>query len=159
MPHYCDSVELEEWWGGWLATSVYTIEEYEDNHGKMRKRINFISYGDDRNWEKISEMLYSICCGITKKFHPKSDEEFYHLANEAMAVLMTKIKDGRMRFTPRCEGGSPVFNLITTTVSRILCTYKNKQKRSKQRHAKYVVKEVSEKAPELLPSVRPLYEY
>jgi len=159
MPHYCDSIELEEWWGGWLATSIHIVEEYEDNRGKKRQRIKFISYGDERNWKKISEMLYSICCGIAKKFHPKSDEEYYHLANEAYVVLMTKIKDGKVKFIPRCEGGSPLFNLITTTVSRILCTYMNKQKRSKQHHAKFVVKEVSEKAPELLSSVRTLYEY
>jgi hypothetical protein len=132
--HYCDSIELEEWWSGWNATN------------------------DERNWNIMSEMLYSICCGITKKFNPKSDEEFYNLANEGMTKLMIKIKTGKLKFKARCDGGSPVFNLVTTTVQRILFSYCNQQKNRKIRHSKYVMREVQEKAPELLSSVRSLYE-
>lgn len=159
MAHYCDSAELEEWWAGWLATAIYTREKYEDKSGKKRERINFTQFGDERNWEKMSEMLYSICCGITKKFSPKTDEEFYNLANEAMTKLLVKIQTGKLKFTPTCLGGSPVFNLVTTTVQRILYSYMNQQTTRRKRHAKFVVKTVQEKAPELLASVRPLYEY
>lgn len=158
MPHYCDSVELEEWWAGWMATAVYETDQYTDDKGNDRVRLNFVEFGDQRNWDKMSEMLYSICCGITKKFNPKSDEEFFNLANEAMSKLMVKIKTGKLRVIPRCEGGSPAFNLITTTVQRILYSYCNQQKNRKVRHSKYVIKEVTEKAPELLSSVRNLYE-
>lgn len=159
MAHYCNSVELEEWWAGWLATSVYDVEKYVDQNGKKKERIHIQVKGDDRNWEKMSEMLYSICCGITKKFSPKSDEEFYNLANEAMTKLLMKIESGKLRYTPTCQGGSPIFNLVTTTVQRILFSYMNQQTNRKKRHSKYVIKTVQEKAPELLASVRPLYEY
>lgn len=158
MPNYCDSNELEEWWAGWLATSVYEIIKYEDKKGKERARIDFKHFGDDRNWEKMSEMIYTICCGITKRFNPRTDEDFDNLANEAMIKILTKIKDGKLKFIPKHEGGSPVFNLITTTVHNTLCSYMNHQKNRKKRHSKFVIKEVSQKAPELLSSVRALYE-
>jgi len=157
--HYCNSIELEEWWAGWLATSKFeVIEEFDDKKKKMKRRIEFIKMGDERNWEIMSEMLYSICLGIAKNFRPKSDEEYHNLANEAMTALMNKIVTGKLNYKPRCEGGSPVFNLVTTTVHRILCSYKNKQKNAKIRHSKFVMKEVSEKAPELMSSVKSLYE-
>lgn len=158
MANYCDSTELEEWWAGWLATSTYDVDRYTDTKGKDRTRIEFHCFGDDRNWEKMSEMIYSICCGITKRFNPKTDEEFDNLANEAMIKVLTKIKDGKLKFTPKHEGGSPVFNLITTTVHNTLCSYMNNQKNRKKRHSKFVLREVSQKAPELLSSVRFLYE-
>lgn len=155
--HYCNSQDLEEWWSGWLATSKY--ETYEVDHkGKKLTRINFIKYGDDRNWTKMSEMLYNICLGIAKNFRPKCDDEYYNLANEAMIRFMNKIKEGKIVYIPRCQGGSPVFNLATTTIHRLLCSYKNQQKNMKIRHSKFVLKEVKEKAPELIDSVRSLYE-
>lgn len=155
--HYCDSVELEEWWAGWLATSTYRVYYVENNRGEQRKRIEFISKGDERNWTKMTDMLYSVCLGIAKNFRPKTDEEYHNLANEAMIRLIDKIVEGKLNYTPRCEGGSPVFNLVTTTVHRILCSYKNQIKRERIRHSKHVMKEVREKAPELLSSVRDLY--
>lgn len=156
--HYCNSIELEEWWAGWLATSNYVINFELDKNNKRKRRIKFIVQGDTRNWQKMTEMLYEICLGIAKNFRPKTDEEYHNLANEAMMTLMNKIQTGRLSYTPRCDGGSPVFNLVTTTVNRILCSYKNKQKNAKIRHSKFVMKEVSEKAPELMSSVRVLYE-
>jgi len=134
MPHYCKSKDLEEWWAGWLET------------------------GDERNWDQMTNMLYNICLGIAKNFRPKSDDEYYNLANEAMVKLLTKIERGKLKFKPTCEGGSPIFNLITTTVQRILYSYKNADRDRKKRHSKYVHKIVQEKAPELLGSVADLYE-
>jgi hypothetical protein len=128
--HYCNSKDLEEWWTGWLLTN------------------------DDRNWDQLTQMLFTICVGISKKFHPKSDEEHNDLANEAMLKLMAKIKAGKLKFKPTCEGGSPVFNLLTTTIHRILCSHKNQIKNEKIKHAKYVVKVAQEKAPELMKSIK-----
>lgn len=155
--HYCDSVELEEWWGGWFATSAFTTERYVDKKGKTRTRIHFTAEGDARNWDRMSHMLYDICLGIAKKFRPRDDDVYHDLANEAVVILLNKIKAGKLLPIPRCEGGSPVFNLVTTTVQRILCSYKNNQRDNKKRHAKYVTKIVQEKAPELMGSVKDLY--
>lgn len=132
--HYCNSKDLEEWWAGWNVTK------------------------DPRNWDKMMEMLYEICLGIAKKFRPANDDEYHNLANEAMIKLMNKIVEGKLKFKPTCQGGSPVFNLITTTVQRILFSYKNQVKNKKIRHSKYVQKVVQEQAPELMPSVKNLYE-
>lgn len=158
MARYCDSKELEEWWGGWYATSVHTVKETIGKNGKPRKRVTFITEGDHRNWQIMSDMLYKICLGIAKKFHPRDDDVYHDLANEAAVALLNKIKDGKLLPKPRCEGGSPVFNLVTTTVQNTLYSYKNNQKNSKKRHAKYVAKIVQEQAPELMGSVKDLYD-
>jgi len=134
MANYCNSKELEEWWAGWKFT------------------------GDKRNWEKMTEMLYLICLGIAKKFKPIDDEEYHNLASEAMTKLLLKIKSGKFNYTPSCKGGSPLFNLVTTTVQRLLCSYKNSQRDSKKRHSKYVLSIVREQAPELLSSVKDIYD-
>lgn len=133
MAKYCDSKELEEWWAGWLITR------------------------DPRNWEQMTEMLYKICLGIAKKFRPINDDEYTNLANEAITKLLQKIKDNKLRFKPTSSGGSPVFNLVTTTVQRILCSYKNSDKKRKINHSKYVRVIVQEKAPEMLSSISDLY--
>ena len=164
--HYCDTKVLEEWWAGWLATSVFTVElVFNDDgepiynkRGNQKENLTFVTEGDDRNWDKMTEMLYSICVGISKKFRPRDEEELNNLANEAIVKLMHKITTGRLRYTPTCQGGSPIFNLVTTTVQNILCSYKNKVRDSKVRHSKYVLKEVQSKAPELMSSVKNLYQ-
>ena len=131
---YVNSKELEEWWAGWRDTQ------------------------DTRNWEKMSEMLYLICIGKAKTFKPISDEEHYNLANEAATKLFEKIQRGKLKFKPSISGGSPIFNLVTTTVQNLLCSFKNSDKRRKKNHGKYVRKIVQDKAPELLPSIINMYE-
>lgn len=126
---YVNSKDLEEWWAGWRDT------------------------GDLRNWNKMSGMLYLICLGKAKTFKPRNDDEHTNLANEAAIKLFEKIKTGKLKFNPTCTGGSPVFNLVTTTVGRLLCSYKNNDKRRRNNHCKYVRHIVQEKAPELLPSI------
>ena len=133
--HYCNSAELEEWWSGWNETN------------------------DSRNWTKMTEMLYDICLGIAKKFKPSDDDEYHNLANEAMLKLMHKITTGKLKFKPTCKGGSPVFNLVTTTVQRILYSYKNAVKNKKIRHSKHVIKVIQENAPELMSSATILYDF
>lgn len=132
---YVNSKELEEWWAGWRDT------------------------GDDRNWKRMSEMLYLICLGISKNFRPKDDEEHNNLANEAAIKLFEKIKNGKLKFKPTCQGGSPVFNLVTTTVQRLLCSFKNSDKRRKKNHSAFVRQVVQEKAPELLGHLSNFYDH
>ncbi|CAK0748128.1 hypothetical protein CCP1ISM_20007 [Azospirillaceae bacterium] len=131
---YVNSKELEEWWAGWRDT------------------------GDVRNWERMSEMLYLICLGISKNFRPRDDEEHYNLANEAATKLFEKIKTGKLKFKPTCQGGSPVFNLVTTTVQRLLCSFKNSDKRRRKNHSSFVRQVVQEKAPELLSHLSNFYD-
>ena len=132
--NYVDSKVLEEYWAGWRET------------------------GDERNWDKMTEMLYLICIGKAKTFRPKDDEEHYNLANEAAIKLFEKIRNGKLKFKPTCDGGSPVFNLVTTTIYKLLCSYKNNDKRRKKNHSKYVRVIVQDKAPELLSALANLYD-
>ena len=96
----------------------------------------------------MSNMIHHICSGIATKFNPKDEDELHDLINDAWVQTMDKIKAGKLRFT---HGKAPVFNLITTTVFRILYSKMNKQKRQREHHKKYTYRYVQEKAPELLP--------
>lgn len=122
--HYVNSAELEEWWQGWINTHC----EYA--------------------WANMSNMIHRICSGIATKFNPKDEDELHDLINDAWVQTMDKIKTGKLRFT---HGKAPVFNLVTTTVFRILYSKMNRQKRQKEHHKKYTYRYVQEKAPELLP--------
>lgn len=129
MAKYVDSHELEQWWAGWLITD------------------------DNRNWQVLSDMLYKVCLGIAKKFRPKDNDEYHNLANEAITKVLIKIKRGKLKYKPTSEGGSPIFNLVTTTIQNILRTHKNSEKQKKINHTKYVRNIVQEQAPELLGSI------
>jgi hypothetical protein len=105
----------------------------------------------------MAGMLYLICQGKAKTFRPRDDEEYHHLSNEAAIKLFDKIKRGKFKFKPTCLGGSPIFNLVTTAVGRLLCSHKNSIKRRKINHSKYVRKIVQEQAPEFLPCLVDIY--
>lgn len=122
--HYVNSAELEEWWQGWINTRC------------------------EHAWGHMSNMIHHICSGIATKFNPKDEDELHDLINDAWVQTMDKIRAGKLRFT---HGKAPVFNLITTTVFRILYSKMNKQKRQREHHKKYTYRYVQEKAPELLP--------
>ncbi len=122
--HYVNSAELEEWWQGWINTRC------------------------EHAWDHMSNMIHRICSGIATKFNPKDEDELHDLIHDAWVQTMDKIKTGKLRFT---HGKAPVFNLITTTVFRILYSKMNKQKRQREHHKKYTYRYVQEKAPELLP--------
>lgn len=121
--HYVDSVELEEWWQGWLVT------------------------GCPFAWDELSSRIYQICCGIATRFNPRSDDEREEHVHDAFSQTMEKIRAGKLRFT---RGKAPVFNLVTTTVFRILFSKMNRQKKQREHLKKYTYQFVQKNIPELL---------
>ncbi len=108
--HYVPTAELEYWWEQWLQT------------------------GTDTAWEELSNRIYKICGGIATHFHPKTEEEKQEHIHDAWTQTMDKIRTRKLLFT---KGKAPVFNLITTTVFRILYSKMNKQKKQREHHKKY----------------------
>jgi len=125
--HYVNSQELEEWWQGWLITR------------------------DEHCWEQMADMIYKICEGAATQFHvpPDSDEYIEHV-HDATVQTLEKIKTGKLTFI---RGKAPVFNLITTTVFRILYSKMNKFKKQKEHNRRYIYDTVQKKAPDLLPTI------
>jgi len=105
MGFYVDSVELEEWWGGWLETGCVVA------------------------WERVGVLVFRICEGVARRFHPRDEDEFCEHVQDAFVVVLDKIGSGRLCFEP---GRAPVFNLVTTTVFRVLFSKMNKLRRGRE---------------------------
>lgn len=102
------------------------------------------------SWNRLTEMIYAICNGLSLKFNPTSDEERTELAHNALEQTLLKIRRGKLKFTP---GKAPVFNLLTTAIIRMMCSIKNKEKRHRNNQSK-LVHDVQNKAT--LPRFRSL---
>ena len=69
--NYVNSVELEEWWQGWLVT------------------------GDSKAWDMMADMIYKICEGVSVKFHPNM------LADEGrITQVLLNLLDNAVKYTP-----------------------------------------------------------
>jgi DNA-directed RNA polymerase specialized sigma24 family protein len=119
--HYVDTIDLEEWWMGWIVT------------------------GDEYAWDQLANMIYKMCFGISCHFNPSSEEEHQDYSHETFLQTMEKIKLGKLKFIP---GKAPVFNLLTTTIMRQLYSKMNKEKRRKTHMFKYAEKVLVAKNPE-----------
>ena len=129
--HYVNSTELEQWWTTWLET------------------------GGAKAWDEVSDRIFRICSGVATKFNPKTEEDHTEHVHDAWIQTMDKIKCGKLKFT---KGKAPVFNLVTTTVFRILYSKMNKQKKQREHHKKYAYLFVQNNMPELLPTVEYPYD-
>jgi len=110
--HYVDSCELEEWWHGWNLTKC--------------------PYA----WDEMVVRIQKICEGVAIKFNPrKENDEYEEHVHDAFVCTLEKIKTGKLKFT---HGRAPVFNLLTTTIFRILYSKCNKIKKQREYHKKYV---------------------
>lgn len=76
-------------------------------------------------WHAMLEDVNRICRGISMKFKPRTDEEHAELTNEAITQVMIKLSTYRLVYTP---GRAPVFNLLTTTIHRVLYSIMNRRK-------------------------------
>jgi len=123
--HYVNSQELEEWWQGWIVTK------------------------DPYAWEQVGDRIYLICSGIATKFNPRDDEEKQEHIHDAWTQTMDKIKSGKLRFI---SGKAPVFNLITTTVYRILFSKMNRDKKGREHYRKYAAQLRQKHKPEFVDS-------
>lgn len=112
--NYVDTKELEMLWAKWN----------DDNN-------------DMATWEDFQSKIYLICLGVARNFNPKNEEELNDLANETFVKTIEKIKSGRLTFDP---GRAPVFNLLTTTISRHLLSLKTTEKRHRNLLDKYRIK-------------------
>lgn len=112
--HYVDSNELEKYWAQWLKSE------------------------DADAWDKLQNMVYNICKGVTVHFNPKSEEEYMELCHETFVLTIEKIRSRKLVFE---AGRAPVFNLLTTTIFRHLYSLKNKDnRRRKLLKTKFVLK-------------------
>lgn len=124
---YVNSQELEEWWLGWMVT------------------------GDNFCWEQMSNMMYQICEGVARRFNAKPDsDEYVEHVHDAITQTLEKIKLGKLRYI---RGKAPVFNLITTTVFRILYSKMNRQKKQREHDKRFMYEFVQKHMPELLPTI------
>jgi hypothetical protein len=129
--HYVNSAELEEWWQGWIVT------------------------GCPYAWQQMSDNIYKICSGIATHFNPRDPEEYEEHVHDAFLQTLEKIKTGRLKFT---RGKAPVFNLVTTTVFRILYSKMNRQKKQREHQKRYTYQFVQKYEPELLHQVEYPYK-
>lgn len=130
--HYVDNQELEDWWQGWYVT------------------------GCDFAWHEVSSRIYQICQGIATHFNPKSDEESHDHVHDAFVQILDKIQKGKLRYE---RGRAPVFNLVTTTVFRILYSKMNKQKKHREHLRKYFNEFILAHAPEQLEQIESPFEH
>jgi hypothetical protein len=100
---------------------------------ELQKNSYIIDLPETEAWECLVTMIYRMCEGIALKFHPASDDDKNELVHEAFAHTLSKIRRGKLRFTP---GRAPVFNLLTTSIIRIMCSIKNKDKRERDHQVK-----------------------
>jgi hypothetical protein len=74
------------------------------------------------SWRYLGSDISLMCSGIASNFHQSSDD----LAHEAFLQTMTKIKLKKLVYLP---GKAPVFNLLTTAITRTCCSVMNQQTR------------------------------
>lgn len=121
--HYVDNKELEEWWVGWNITNC------------------------EFAWQELTARIAKICEGVAVMFHPRTEEEYYEHVHDALTGTLEKIKNNKLKFT---HGRAPAFNLLTTTIFRILYSKCNKNKRQKEYLQKYAEEYLKQHAPEQL---------
>lgn len=76
-------------------------------------------------WHAMLEDVNRICHGIAMRFKPRNEDEHAELTHEAVVQVITKLAHYKLVYTP---GRAPVFNLLTTTIHRVLYSIMNKRK-------------------------------
>jgi hypothetical protein len=79
---------------------------------------------ENDTWHHMLTDISNICQGISMNFKMPSDEERQDLASDAFLQITNKLTTGRLVYLP---GRAPVFNLLTTTVYRIIYSILNKR--------------------------------
>lgn len=82
-----------------------------------------------KTWHALLEDINKICGGISLRFKPRSEEEHQELTNDAVLQVINKLSTYKLVYTP---GQAPVFNLLTTTIHRILYSVMNKRKHGRE---------------------------
>ncbi len=80
-------------------------------------------------WHAMLEDVNLICRGIAMKFKPRTDDEHNELSSEAFLQVMNKLSTRKLIYTP---GRAPVFNLLTTTIHRVMYSIMNRRKHHRE---------------------------
>lgn len=80
-------------------------------------------------WHAVLHDINNMCQGIAKKFSPKSEDDHFDLANEALLQVANKLVNHKLVYTP---GRAPVFNLLTTTIHRCIFSILNRRKQQRE---------------------------
>lgn len=80
-------------------------------------------------WHAMLEDINRICFGIAMKFKPRNEDEHAELVNEAIIQVIKKLAEYKLVYTP---GRAPVFNLLTTTIHRVLYSIMNRRKHQRE---------------------------
>ena len=78
----------------------------------------------ETHWHAILNDIHNICSGIATRFTLPNEDEQKELGSKAFIQVVEKLVSGRLKYTP---GRAPVFNLLTTTIYRVMYSTLNKQ--------------------------------
>lgn len=81
------------------------------------------------SWHAILNDIHKMCDGITIKFNLHSEEESHDLSSEAFLQVMRKLSSYKLVYVP---GKAPVFNLLTTTIYRVMYSIMNRRKNQRE---------------------------
>jgi hypothetical protein len=87
------------------------------------------------SWTAVLLDVGEMCKGIATKFKPQSEEEHQDLTNEALLHVASKMTAKKLVYTP---GRAAVFNLLTTTIFRILYSFMNRRTSLRKNQAKLI---------------------
>lgn len=76
------------------------------------------------SWKAMTTDMYNICRGIAVRFNQPNEDELLDLTNDAFVILCKKITERKLVYTP---GVASVFNLLTTTIYRIMYSIMNRR--------------------------------
>jgi hypothetical protein len=80
-------------------------------------------------WNSMLNDINNMCEGIATRFRPPNSEELSELANEAILQVCQKLKSQRLVYI---AGRAPVFNLLTTTIFRVMFSIHNRRSQQKR---------------------------
>lgn len=120
--------------------STHELQDCRD-HAFIEKMIAngyAIEVPTKRSWDEMVIDIQKMCRGISMKFTMPSEDARDDLASDALLTIMNKVKNKKLIYTP---GKAPVFNLLTTTIYRIIYSLLNrisKDQKDKTQHAQMI---------------------
>lgn len=102
----------------------------------LHKRGYIRELPTNTTWHAMLVDINKICHGIAMKFTPRNEDEHAELTNEAVLQVINKLAAYKLVYTP---GRAPVFNLLTTTIHRILYSVMNRRKQQREALGKILI--------------------
>lgn len=106
---------------------------------------------NEDNWSNILLDINRICDGIARKFNQPTEEEHAELIHDALIQVMRKLTLKKIIYIP---GKAPVFNLLTTTIFRIMYSIMNRRTSQKRSAQKLIEEARNSTLPENIRSFR-----